>query len=386
MSDHTTLPTEKSRLVFVDALRGFALLGILWVHQPIFKDLSNGFMDKPSDLSLLEQWIHVLGTGSFYPIFAFLFGWGLATQFPNLDETDLRNMKRRLWALFGIGAIHAIFIWQGDILNNYAITGFYLLRLAQKENSELLLKMKRLLIWGTVFGIFFYTFIFGDAFFPSNASTNNAENPFGDIDSLIRSGPYFSVVIANIGMFVLMLLFNRLYAYFSSLPLFILGFVVGREKIFQQIESYLSFLKKWVIPALIVGLGLKLLELTPYPFLKAIGIAVGAPVLSVGYVFAFILLWQMPTFQKILFPFQYVGKMGLTSYILHSLICTLIYYGYGLSGYAWITDAQSMVVVVLVYGAILAFSMLWQKYFRFGILEWLWKWATYQERPLLSKN
>ena len=61
--------------------------------------------------------------------------------------------------------------------------------------------------------------------------------------------------------------------------------------------------------------------------------SIALPALSLGYVSTVVLWWQDPAWQRRLMPFSYVGRMALTNYLLQSLICTTIFYSYGLGLY-----------------------------------------------------
>ena len=115
------------RLELLDALRGFALLGILMVN----------FWGPPGTaMPALDAFIgDVLGAlvdSSIYPLYSFLFGLGFALQ---LERAQRRGRPtahlylRRMIVLFLIGTVHALFIWEGDILVTYALTGLLLIPL-----------------------------------------------------------------------------------------------------------------------------------------------------------------------------------------------------------------------------------------------------------------
>lgn len=127
---------ERERIHAVDALRGIALLGILIVNMGAFKGLStiDLFPSKESLTQFADQaafWlIEALFFSKFYPIFAFLFGLGFALQMERLQARALSPtgiMLRRLFVLLVMGALHGLFIWTGDVLFMYALSGMLLL-------------------------------------------------------------------------------------------------------------------------------------------------------------------------------------------------------------------------------------------------------------------
>jgi uncharacterized protein len=72
-----------------------------------------------------------------------------------------------------------------------------------------------------------------------------------------------------------------------------------------------------------------------------------------------------------------VGKMALSNYILQSLICCFLFFGYGLGYFAMLEYHELFVVVVITWIFQLIISPIWLSYFRFGPLEWAWRSLTY---------
>ena len=124
------------RLALLDALRGFALLGILFVNMTWF----TGFAVLPADrraemttapADAVTAWlIHFLVDGKFWSLFALLFGAGAAVQWARAQargDDCTRLFLRRSFALIFIGLLHAVFLWFGDIVSLYAVVGLALL-------------------------------------------------------------------------------------------------------------------------------------------------------------------------------------------------------------------------------------------------------------------
>jgi uncharacterized membrane protein YeiB len=147
---HTIQPSpvgEGERIHALDALRGIALLGILMVNMAFFKRLSTLQQIPPAE-SLAQPidqtaflLIQALFTAKFYPIFAFLFGLGFALQMERLQARGVNPtgiMLRRLLVLLAIGALHGLFIWTGDVLLIYALSGMALLLFARLSSRAVL--------------------------------------------------------------------------------------------------------------------------------------------------------------------------------------------------------------------------------------------------------
>lgn len=76
-------------------------------------------------------------------------------------------------------------------------------------------------------------------------------------------------------------------------------------------------------------------------------------------------------------PLVAVGRMAFTNYLMQSLICTTLFYGYGFGLFAQLDYAAQLVVVLAIWILQLVVSPLWLKHFLFGPFEWLWRSLTY---------
>jgi uncharacterized protein len=132
--------------------------------------------------------------------------------------------------------------------------------------------------------------------------------------------------------------------------------------------------------------GLRLMELEPiewvrliYPFQRIL--------LVLAHVAALILLYKSGFAQALFRRLEAVGQMAFTNYIMHSVICTLFFFGYGLNYYAELEYYQIYFVVFAIWGLQLILSPLWLQYFLFGPLEWLWRSLTYWKvQPMLRRT
>jgi uncharacterized protein len=101
------------------------------------------------------------------------------------------------------------------------------------------------------------------------------------------------------------------------------------------------------------------------------------PILTFGYVSALVLLAQKEPWRKPLKPLAAAGRMALTNYLMQSVICTFLFYSYGLRLYGSVGAAAGLVLSVSIWLVQLPISMLWLGKFRFGPMEWLWRSLTY---------
>jgi uncharacterized protein len=113
-----------------------------------------------------------------------------------------------------------------------------------------------------------------------------------------------------------------------------------------------------------------------YPFQRIL--------LVLAHTAALILLYQAGFARTLFRCLEAVGQMAFTNYIMHSVLCTLFFFGYGLNYYGALEYYQIYFVVLAIWIVQLIVSPLWLRFFRFGPLEWLWRSLTYwQFQPLL---
>jgi uncharacterized protein len=185
--------------------------------------------------------------------------------------------------------------------------------------------------------------------------------------------------------------------------MFLLGLYVGRRRLLHDIPANLPFFRRVMRWSLVVGLGANLLYvwlntlINPAEFslpllLSVVSFVIGAPALCLFYVTALIRLTQNQIWQQRLMPLAAVGRTALSNYLLQTLICTTIFYGYGLGLMGQVGPALGLLLSITIFMVQIIISNWWVQRFRFGPMEWLWRTATYgklqpmrgqsrQERP-----
>lgn len=149
---HSTQPCK--RLANLDAIRGFALLGILFLNIYFMANNFYGYAPHRPEITsdiVIEIISNFLLEGRFISLFSMLFGAGLWLQYQkmiNLDDHSIGNkiapkknrIKRRLYLLIALGAIHGVFLFSGDILLIYGLCGLVVCRYFTLEPKQLLAK------------------------------------------------------------------------------------------------------------------------------------------------------------------------------------------------------------------------------------------------------
>jgi uncharacterized protein len=111
----------------------------------------------------------------------------------------------------------------------------------------------------------------------------------------------------------------------------------------------------------------------------------GSIAVALGHVGLLLWLFRMWPAASAFLRLAAVGRMALTNYLMQSLLCTTLFYGYGLNLFGRLDYAWQLVVVMAVWALQLVLSPWWLRRFRFGPMEWLWRWLTYGERPAMTR-
>jgi uncharacterized protein len=109
-------------------------------------------------------------------------------------------------------------------------------------------------------------------------------------------------------------------------------------------------------------------------------------VVSLGWVGLVMLIYKSPRLRPLIRPLAAVGQMALTNYLMHTLICTTLFYGHGFGQFGKVERVGQIGIVFAIWAFQLAVSPLWLHYFRFGPAEWLWRAMTYWKLPPLRRR
>ncbi|GIV04769.1 MAG: hypothetical protein KatS3mg016_0344 [Fimbriimonadales bacterium] len=410
MQTYTATPVgERERIHALDALRGIALLGILVVNMGFFKGLST-LQQFPSKESLAQPidvaafWlIQGLFSGKFYPIFALLFGLGFGLQMKRLQARAVNPtgvMLRRLLTLLMIGVLHGLFLWTGDVLFIYAITGMVLLLFRNVRPSVILgwvlgLWSVHMFLCLSCSGLTLWWASTGDA-----AQSGQANFFAESIEQARRAYAQNSYWEAQRFRFLewLLMLANAIFFAPNVLIMFLLGLYFSKIGVFEQLETHRRLMGWLAVAGLLLGLASNALiatqlvnavraenELVQYGWLT-LSIVAG-PLLSLGYIGVFGVLWvSLPALQRLLTPVAAAGRMALTNYLMQSVVCTLLFYGYGFGLHDKVSIAQGLALSVVIWAVQVGLSVLWLSRFQYGPMEWLWRTLTYGQRIALRRS
>ncbi len=403
----TPRPPE-DRLHLMDALRGFALLGILLMNIEFFNrsvhDYMSGIDTSPGAAGMAAWIVYVFVQGKFWVLFSLLFGMGFALMQDRLEGTGRpfgRLYFRRTLALMAFGLLHIVLLWPGDILFAYSITALVLMAFLKVRGVAVLITGM-----GLYFAVAALWVLLGAAlgFMPEDAKAGMAEEMSKELSlaiesdriyatggyleiSLHRAQEYFTVMLQTVLMFQVPM----------ALGVFLLGAWLLRSGRIQNAGAHLRF---WTLTLLLgglvgaffvhsslsVGVNFDLRTQMGDALLAAGLMALGSLPLSMAYLAAFVLLSQTGLGARVLGLLAPAGRMALTNYLLQSLVCSLLFYGYGLGWYGEVDRWGQVQIALLIFAAQVALSPLWLRHFRYGPLEWFWRGLTYGHLPALRKS
>ena len=388
-------PIEQSeRIVSLDVIRGFSLLGIFIInmisfHSPFLYFDPYTWWKTPEDTALFP-WIDVLVQASFYPLFAMMFGYGLGIQ---QQRATMKGTSfylfgvRRLLILLGIGCIHAFLIWSGDILINYAVFGLILLGFMRLSGKGLMWLGGILFLMPQLFfSILLVLMTFSD---PTGVTNYTNIAALQDSVAAYASGSFSSIMEQRFqDWYIVNSPDNLLFLLLSILPMMMIG--AGASKL-QLLSKVRKHKKVWMITGgctLLVGIIIKSLPLLidsnfAYSYIQDF---LGGPFLSVSYAIILSLLLLNEKMMKWSKPFASVGKMSLSNYLMQSIIGTLIFYSYGFGLYGEVTLTTGTMLAVGIYVIQVILSEIWLSKFQYGPVEKLWRVLSYGRRNVVKKG
>jgi uncharacterized protein len=386
--------TGPERIDMLDALRGFALFGILLMNLEAFTGpILLAMTGIDGRLEGADRWsdafIYIFVQGKFWTLFSTLFGIGFAVMFERLQARggDFQAIyRRRLRALLAFGLMHALLIWEGDILLTYALAGFAFLYIFRKSGppnvpSIVLLYAAPLLLIG-LSGFFVPVSDTGSRDLLAQISAETA---------VMAHGSYAEVLRWRLKELPGTLAFNVIF-----LPMVIAMFALGARlyrtgKVTPPAafsagalgKALLSWFAGLAVILLSVGVAPEVNPLGGGPLFAKVFVlnAIGSLLMCLGYFFAFRSLWPLPRMQRLSGKLAPLGRMALSNYLGHSIICTLVFYGYGLGYYLQLPRAWHIPFAVALIALQTVFSTWWLERFSMGPAEYLWRWLTYGKRP-----
>ncbi len=423
--------SAKERLASVDTLRGVAVLGILAMNIYAYGFPHMAYSNPTviggfSGLDRLAWWTSFLFFSfKVMPIFGMLFGAGLVLMYERFTPKGIsfkRFWYRRVLWLMLIGAVHGYLLWVGDILFLYSICGLFLYLFRKKS-------VKRLFISAAIFYVIVFLpglaggYYFGmvrDTILPeierkigageelsaeekahrerweeTKKHYDPSQEELEENIAIYRNG-YEGIVRHRAPLYFMsttaMLIIG---SFWPTMGLMLAGMALMKLGVFSASRSKRFYL---ILTVIGYGAGLPLAYLSArgmiahdFSFIEKFRIdsplnLLGGPLVALGHIGLVMLACRTGILAGLRKRFAAAGRMALSNYIAQTVICTLIFYGYGLGLYASIGKAGLMLFVLGIWTIELIVSPLWLGRFRFGPIEWLWRTLTYGSRQPMRKQ
>lgn len=410
------------RLGAVDMLRGFALIGILIFNVDHFGLPSSIYLD-PSLSGGFEgtnYWVWVfkytLINQKFFAQFAMLFGAGVVlmwNRFQSREQPMVRWYYRRLVVLLVIGLVHAYLFWDGDILVPYAICGMALYPFRRVRPGRLAALGVVLLLFAQIPMIgagFMFEYLDkkaqeAQAAIAAGDEIEESERQMvqfweeiqGEIGiggalltkerEIIGHGSWWEIVRFRfpnvIGMHTVMMflmLFWRICGLmFMGMALMKWDFLTGRRsRLCYGITGLIGYA---VGLPLSIYTGTALVEqgfgLISMFSVEASIDAFGSVPLALGHISVVMLLHKAGAFTALRRRLAALGRMALTNYLVHTVIGSVVFFGYGFGLFDQFDRLSLLGIAALIAIIQLVYSPWWLSRYRFGPAEWLWRSLTY---------
>jgi len=384
-----------NRIVIIDSLRGFSLFGILMSHLSLlFEAFDSSTLSMPH-ASISNIIISVLNgifiSGKFFAIFAFLFGLSFYIQMDRAVQKGIHYRWRFLWRiiiLMVVGYIHSL-LFSGDILIIYSILGIFLVFLFKARNNVLVLLIIALLSGAPRYITYGIQHFHGSTI--TSVGKEKMEEQLKEMSLLYQDGSFEEVVRFNAVDGLIMKANYQLGIEgrgYQTLALFFLGLLIGRLRYFERIAENMPLTRKvfrrsiwFTLGFLVLAAGLfalskgdmeKFIFLVAMTFYNLFNLSLALLITT-----AFIILYQKEKPQKFLNTLVPYGKMGLTNYLMQSIIFIPLFYGFGFGLAKHINLATGIGLGIVVYYLQVLFSKWWLNNFIYGPFEWLWRSLTW---------
>ncbi|ENA0610913.1 DUF418 family protein [Enterobacter bugandensis] len=370
------------RNVTLDFVRGVAILGILLLNISAFGLPKAAYLNPAwyGDITQRDAWtwaiLDLFAQVKFLTLFALLFGAGLQM----LLRRGARWIQSRLTLLVLLGFIHGLLFWDGDILLAYGLVGLICWRLIRDAPNVkslfytgimlYVMGLAVLLLLGVISGESTNRSWIPDAaslqyeqFWKLKGGTEAISNRADMLgDNLIALGAQYGWQLAGMMLMGASLMrtgwlkgeFSLRHYRRTGTGLVLLGVLINFPAVVAQ--WHLQWDYRWCA------------------FLLQVPRELSAPFQTIGYAALAYGFWPQLSRLWIVGAIACVGRMALSNYILQTLICTTLFYRFGL--FMKFDRLTLLAFVIPVWAANLAFSVIWLRFFRQGPLEWTWRKLT----------
>jgi len=382
-------PFIKPRIEVVDALRGFALLGLCLIHGLEHFDLLIYPETAPGMLSAIDPVVHkivfFLFAGKAFAIFSFMFGLSFFIQMDRQARRGVDFRWRFLWRLAllaFIGYLHGL-VYCGDVLIIFAVLGVALVAL-DKLGTRTLLVLSLLMVANIPY-VYKFFIALGDPV--ADPRPYAVWNLYGRAFEVFTQDSLAHVVQFNawLGQKMKWGWYIQEGRIWQILGLFLWGMAAGRSRFFESIDDRRGACRRLLVGSSLVFLALyalksnlgrfELNEHAGYLAEKLVG-SYANLAFTLVLITGFVLLYRLKWWQRKLSVLAPLGRMSLTNYVGQSLVGVVFFYGFGLAMYQRFGHTLSLAFSIVLISIMIWTSRAWLRRFHYGPLEWAWRAAT----------
>jgi uncharacterized protein len=399
MSEDAEPTPPSERIVGLDALRGFAILGILVINIRLFAMPEVVLLNPTTygDFTGANYWAWVVGhvffERKFLTLFTMLFGASLLLFTRKFDDdwTALRlHYRRSLW-LVVFGLAHAYLLWYGDILVAYGVTALFVV-FVRDESARFLA------------GVGACLFVVPSIVEVLTAMTSDLSafaTTWRPPDAVVQAEveTYRSGWVEQLDHRVESSLNRQTTGYLGASGWRIAGTMLVGMALFKRgvltNDRSTRFYKTLVAVGGVLGVatmvaGVAYIEAHDWAASAALYwrqfVYVGAFPLAGAYIGGVMLLARRWPTGRVTKGLAAIGRTAFSNYIFQSVVATTVFYGHGLGLFGRVSRVEALGVVVAIWAAQVVLSIAWLRRYRYGPLEWLWRVLTYGERQPIRRT
>jgi uncharacterized protein len=394
------------RMVSIDVLRGFAVLGILVMNIQSYSMIGSSYSNPHAygDLSGLHYVVwylsHLLCDMKFMALFSMLFGAGIVVMQTRREQQGLPctafHYRRTGWLLM-FGLIHAYGIWYGDILVVYSLSAFIVFWAKRWRPRTLIVVSLLMLTVSSVLSLASGLSMpyWDEAQIAEFRGDWMPDGPAIEKEVAAYRGSWREQLSHRVPMAWMFHTFLFGFFFFwRTGGLMLMGMALFKTDVFSARRSK-SFYRTMTVFGLGCGLPIVAWGVSKnnavdwdihYSFFQGAQFNYwGSIAVAFGYVGVIMLACQSTRLNRLTSILAKTGQMAFTNYLSQSVICTLIFYGHGWGRFGTVSRVQQIGIVAVILLCQIAFSNWWLARFRFGPLEWLWRSLSYWKLQSMSR-
>lgn len=390
--------TKLPRIDVVDALRGFAVMAILLLHN-----LEHFIFPVYPDTASVPDWLAVLDAGVFnvtfalfagksYAIFALLFGFTFYIMYTNQQAKGKDFSGRFAWRLLllaGFATINAAFFPAGDVLMLFAVVGLFLI-LVRKWSDRAVLLFAIILLLQPVEWFHYTASLFDPDYTLPDLGVGAM---YKEVADYTKEGDFLTFITQNVtlGQKASLLWAVGAGRFLQTAGLFMIGLLLGRRQLFVASEASDRFWVRTLIIAAIAFSPLYQLKVLLYDnsditmIKQTAGVALDMWqkfAFTAVLVASFVLLYRHTKVGKLTTNLRFYGRMSMSNYIGQSIVGAFVYFPFGLYLAPYCGYTLSLLIGIVVFVLQMQFCTWWLKSHRQGPMESLWHKLTW----LSAKN